>query len=903
METSTENIGTIVSASGHVYLETESGLILLENGDTISKGAVIITQDDGRVEIRFEDNTTLSQAENSRISIDDYVYDQDDASNSRFLLDMAKGTLRTVTGKIAEQNPDEFKVKSPLATIGIRGTEFWIISNEDDDRVYLGDIAPGHIMVVQDEFGTIRFMNSSGTFAALVRDTPMGPLRVATQEEMQEIQERTPITSLPDTDDTPNDQPGGSLPPEHPEDGPDQNPDDAPSPSPNEEELHGPQAPPLEFSPPHEENGDPFPDDIKNPFSSITDQPFPRELPSPPDDLPVNDSPSSVLFGEDSDDTLLDNELNGAPYAEDLNITVEDATTVTGQLQATDPDGDDLTFAVVHQPEHGTVTISEGGSFVYSPEDVSTTSDSFTYQVTDDEGATDQASVIITFDVNNSPEAEDSSITLDEDSSAAGQLQATDPEEDSLTFILDQNGDHGTATVNTDGTFTYTPQNDYSGSDTFTFLVADDHGAFDTGTVTVSITPVNDTGPATTDQTVIFNTSLYQPIHGSLIPETGSLENVYYSLAGSSSGVDLSLDGTFTYDNYSSYSSPITYTATDSVTGESSTATITLSEVPTTSVEGEDPYEPTIDDNAAKYLQGDSADNSITGTLSDDIIDGGKGNDKLNGMDGNDIFLGSLGDDTITGGDGEDTVDYSQSGYDNRTSEINLADTASAPNALTYNELNGDLSISSDILTAIENVIGSNTHADIITGNDSANKIFGNGGDDELSGGGGNDILHGGDGNDIVAGGAGDDLLFGGYGSDKMTGGAGSDRFLFTSLSSGGDSGDTITDFTSNEDSICFDGAIFDAGTSLYGISGNLSTEHLFTLSGDDADSYRTSGSFTADGNEACFVFLAQTDTEDASLYFDNNGSDSGGENHIVDLGDLADLNSTDIFIIDNPSI
>jgi len=134
MEENAHDIGTIVFVSGQVFLETESGLIPLAKGDAIAKGAVIVTEDDGRVEIRFEDNTILSQAENSRISIDDYVYDQDDASASRFLLNMAEGTLRTVTGKIAEQNPDEFTVKSPLATIGIRGTEFWIITGEGEEQ-------------------------------------------------------------------------------------------------------------------------------------------------------------------------------------------------------------------------------------------------------------------------------------------------------------------------------------------------------------------------------------------------------------------------------------------------------------------------------------------------------------------------------------------------------------------------------------------------------------------------------------------------------------------------------------------------------------------------------------------------------------------------------------------------
>ena len=73
---------------------------------------------------------------------------------------------------------------------------------------------------------------------------------------------------------------------------------------------------------------------------------------------------------------------NGAPVANNLMVTAgfESATAVT--LDATDPDGDDLTYAVVSQPDHGELT-GAGKALTYTPHDGFTGDDAFTYRVND----------------------------------------------------------------------------------------------------------------------------------------------------------------------------------------------------------------------------------------------------------------------------------------------------------------------------------------------------------------------------------------------------------------------------------------------------------------------------------------------------------------------------------------
>src|SRR5262249_48171129 len=96
--------------------------------------------------------------------------------------------------------------------------------------------------------------------------------------------------------------------------------------------------------------------------------------------------------------------------------------------------------------------------------------------------------------VNDAPVADDGSNSGDEDHQITGQLVATDVDNTpaQLTYSLVDQAQHGTVTVNPDGTYTYTPGENFNGSDSFTFKAND--GSLDSNAATVSLTinPVND---------------------------------------------------------------------------------------------------------------------------------------------------------------------------------------------------------------------------------------------------------------------------------------------------------------------------------------------------------------------------------------------------------------------------
>ncbi|MEN8218041.1 MAG: Ig-like domain-containing protein [Pseudomonadota bacterium] len=103
----------------------------------------------------------------------------------------------------------------------------------------------------------------------------------------------------------------------------------------------------------------------------------------------------------------------------------------------------------------------------------------------------DTANITVTA-VNDAPIAEDKTVTTDEDTSVSDVLSATDIDGDSLTYSLVSDGSNGTAVITSTGDFTYTPNADFNGTDSFTYKVNDGTVDSNTATVTVTVTAVND---------------------------------------------------------------------------------------------------------------------------------------------------------------------------------------------------------------------------------------------------------------------------------------------------------------------------------------------------------------------------------------------------------------------------
>lgn len=78
----------------------------------------------GKVGITFEDNTKVQVNENSKLVIDDFVYDPKKPAAGKLALNMAQGTVRYASGAIAHNAPNKVAINTPTATIAVRGTDF-----------------------------------------------------------------------------------------------------------------------------------------------------------------------------------------------------------------------------------------------------------------------------------------------------------------------------------------------------------------------------------------------------------------------------------------------------------------------------------------------------------------------------------------------------------------------------------------------------------------------------------------------------------------------------------------------------------------------------------------------------------------------------------------------------------
>ncbi|MTI19728.1 tandem-95 repeat protein, partial [Fulvivirga sp. RKSG066] len=186
------------------------------------------------------------------------------------------------------------------------------------------------------------------------------------------------------------------------------------------------------------------------------------------------------------------------PNAGDDVATIDEDTNASGDLLANDldPNGDNLNINTtpVSDPSNGTVTINSDGTYNYVPDANFFGTDTFEYEVCDD-SATPQcsiATVTITVNpVNDSPEAVNDLVNTALDTDVSGNVLTNDSdiESDLLTVNISPitGPTNGTVVLNADGTFIYSPDGGFTGSDTFTYQVCDDGTPSACATATVTI--------------------------------------------------------------------------------------------------------------------------------------------------------------------------------------------------------------------------------------------------------------------------------------------------------------------------------------------------------------------------------------------------------------------------------
>ncbi|PSL17611.1 Ig-like domain-containing protein [Shimia abyssi] len=530
-----------------------------------------------------------------------------------------------------------------------------------------------------------------------------------------------------------------------------------------------------------------------------------------------------------------------------------------------DPDGDTVSILSVGDASNGTAELGETG-VTYTPDAEFIGTDSFTYTVEDATGRSATATVTVTVGINDAPEAADDRVYTEEDTPILIDVLSNDLDRDNEFPTITNVSTPSMGSVSlVDGKIEYSPDAETSGTDSFSYTIADGEGEEDSAEVTVVVRAINDAPIAVNDAAVTQEdeTVTIDVIDNDSDPEGHDLA-ILSVIAQGTGSAKINIDGNITYtpalnvngteeliyeliDSEGAISSATVSVEVEAV-NDAPEGVVTLSGfsiegLPIDAVtdalsdvdvlgdftyqwrrNGEDIGEATgeryipvaADINnflsvLVSYTDGGGTAEEVISEASaiiapGDVILGTEGDDELRGTSENDFLRGFGGNDSLLGSDGNDFLDGGP-GND---------------------FLRGDI--------GADTVEGGDGDDEVFAGpgDMGADLIRGGAGNDTIGGAQGNDTVYGGTGSDVVFGGPGDDVLdeqdtdasvnslWAGPGADTVLGGAGNENL------GGGTEGDLISAGGGND--ILYGGK----GTGADTLNGDAGNDILFGGGGND---------------------------------------------------------------------
>jgi VCBS repeat-containing protein len=370
---------------------------------------------------------------------------------------------------------------------------------------------------------------------------------------------------------------------------------------------------------------------VMNPDGSYTYTPNPNFNGSDSFTYTVTDSASGESLTRTVVITV--NPVADLSAADDSNNTLEN-TPVSGSVAGNDStsSGGNLNFVKASDPANGTVVMNPDGSYTYTPNPDFNGSDTFTYTVSDPaSGESLTRTVVISVTPAVVLNAGNDSNTTTEDMPVNGTVAGNDSTTSggSLSFVKASDPANGSVVMNTDGSYTYTPNPNFNGIDTFTYTVTDAAtGESLTRTVNLTVDPVVDLSAADDSNTTVEDTPVDGTVAGNDSTTSGGNLNFVRASDPANGTVSMNPDGTYTYSPNANFTGTdsFTYSVTDPVSGESLTRTVTIT------------VDPAVDLSASNDSNSTDEDTPVNGTvaINDSTTSGGllsftKASDPANG--------------------------------------------------------------------------------------------------------------------------------------------------------------------------------------------------------------------------------------------------------------------------------
>lgn len=289
--------------------------------------------------------------------------------------------------------------------------------------------------------------------------------------------------------------------------------------------------------------------------------------------------------------------LGVIPAFDDIYSMNEDESLTIGiSAGVLDNDGDlnsgMLTANVVVAPVNGIVVLLPDGSFVYTPDPDFSGSDTFTYTASDNDNVSNVATVTVDVSALDDPVTGNADIySVSEDgvlSVTASQgvlVNDTEPDNDPLSVTVADDPANGTLTMNTDGSFGYSPDANFNGIDSFTYNVSDGNSSFGPYDVSINVMPVADTTVALPDSYSIGEDGVLSVDAGQgVLTNDSDPDGDLTATIGTqptNGTVTFDADGSFVYTPSSDFNGTdtFTYTASDGISQSTASVTLTVNSV------------------------------------------------------------------------------------------------------------------------------------------------------------------------------------------------------------------------------------------------------------------------------------------------------------------------------------
>ena len=194
-----------------------------------------------------------------------------------------------------------------------------------------------------------------------------------------------------------------------------------------------------------------------------------------------------------ADVAVLVNAVGSSPLAQTTHVSTPEDVAVDIDLAGlvTDADSDPLTYSIVQPPGHGSIVVNNN-IVTYTPDLDYASADTVKFAANDGSSDSNTGSIFIkVLPVNDPPVAEDQSLTTNEDTDVTVVLTGSDIDGDSFSYTVATNPKHGTLIGMAPG-LTYRPDENFNGSDDFTFYVYDGAATSSVATISLTVSSIND---------------------------------------------------------------------------------------------------------------------------------------------------------------------------------------------------------------------------------------------------------------------------------------------------------------------------------------------------------------------------------------------------------------------------